>query len=339
MRNFKLCSLANTPSEEPSAYNSNEFGAYLSNSLERMFVLDLSKSTLFEVLDELVKLKSKMQPRYGKQLSCLLHNLGEIQEQYGCILMPYQITDVFWYNFVPYLINKGLALSSIKTVCSQLRSALDWAARHQALIAPTFDLIKLPSYCHQQIALTPDEVSHIYHFDISTISRRKQYLKHMGIVRDMFILSCNLGQRFSDMIRIERTCFDRNIFTILQQKTGNYARVDIERMSIDRNTTYAILEKYNYHAPLTTDISAYDRYIKQLLQYVGLNEQIKRETRVNGHIEVSFSPKWKLVGSHTARRTFATINVMRGYRESEIRRATGHKSESSFEKYICYFDD
>lgn len=339
MNSLKLESLVNTPSEESFAYNSNEFYAYLSNTVEGVFVLDLSKSTLFEVLDELVRLKSKMSPRFEKQLSCLRHNLGEIQLRFGCTLMPYQITDVFWYNFVPYLINKGLAISSIKTMCSQLRSAIDWAAKHRAMVAPTFDLIKLPSYCHQQIALTPDEVSRIYHFNISAIPRRKQYLRHLDIVRDMFILSCNLGQRFSDMIRIDRSCFDRNIFTILQQKTGNYARVDIERMSIDRNTTYAILEKYNYHAPLTTDISAYDRYIKQLLQYVGLNEQIKRETRVNGHIEVSFSPKWKLVGSHTARRTFATINVMRGYRESEIRRATGHKSESSFEKYICYFDD
>ena len=37
-----------------------------------------------------------------------------------------------------------------------------------------------------------------------------------------------------------------------------------------------------------------------------------------------------------ARRTFATNNVLRGLKTSEIRRATGHKSESAFEKYICY---
>ena len=40
-----------------------------------------------------------------------------------------------------------------------------------------------------------------------------------------------------------------------------------------------------------------------------------------------------------ARRTFAANNILRGLKASEIRRATGHKSESSFEKYICYFDD
>lgn len=32
-------------------------------------------------------------------------------------------------------------------------------------------------------------------------------------------------------------------------------------------------------------------------------------------------------------------SYIRGLKASEIRRATGHKSESAFEKYICYFDD
>lgn len=155
----------------------------------------------------------------------------------------------------------------------------------------------------------------------------------------MFILCCNLGQRFSDMIRIDKTCFDHSIFTILQQKTGVHVRVDIERMSIDRNTTYKLLEKYDYRAPLTTNISGYDRYLKELLRYVGFDELVKQETKINGHIEISYEPKWKLIGSHTARRTFATNNIIKGLKTTEIRRATGHKSESSFEKYICYFDD
>jgi integrase len=253
--------------------------------------------------------------------------------------MPNQITDVFWHNFIPYLINKGLALSSIKKVCSQLRTALDWGAKYGARVAPTFDLVKIPPYSRKQIALTPDEVSQIYHFNISTINRKPQHLRKLERVRDMFVLSCNLGQRFSDMIRIDKTCFDRHIFTILQQKTGIAARVDIDMMSIDKNTTYKILEKYNYKSPITTDISCYDKYLKELLQYIGFKELIKRETKINGHIEVKYEEKWKLIGSHTARRTFATNNVLRGYKTSDIRRATGHKSESAFEKYICYFDE
>lgn len=327
------------PSGNGASYTESNFLAYLNQSKDSFFTLDLSNATLLEVINELVRMKSKLSPNYVKSFSTLKHHIRQLESHFRCTLMPHQVTDVFWYNFIPFLLNGGLALSSIKKVCSQLRTALDWGARHGARISPTFDLVKIPPYCRQQIALTPDEVSHIYHFDLSSIRRRPQHIRKLDSVRDMFVLSCNLGQRFSDMIRLDKSCFDRNIFTILQQKTGTYARVDIERMSIDRNTTYKLLEKYDYKSPLTTDISCYDKYLKELLQYIGFNEPIKRETKINGHVEVKYEPKWKLIGSHTARRTFATNNIIRGLKASEIRRATGHKSESSFEKYICYFDE
>lgn len=334
---FYCSSLAHTG--HGASYTDSGFMSYLSQSKDCFFTLDLSKATMMEVIDELIRMKSMMHPRYGKSFSTLRHHLKRLELQFDCILMPYQITDLFWHNFIPFLTNAGIALSSVKKVCSQLRTALDWGARYGARIAPSFDIVKIPPYCRQQIALTPDEVSHIYHFDLSSVNRRPQHLRKLERVRDMFVLSCNLGQRFSDMVRIDKTCFDRNIFTILQQKTGTYARVDIERMCLDRKTTYAILEKYGYRSPVTTDISCYDRYLKELLQYVGFKELIKRETKVNGVVEVTYEPKWKLISSHTARRTFATNNLVRGLKTSEIRRATGHKSESAFEKYICYFDE
>lgn len=321
------------------SYSNSGFMSYLNNSKESFFELDLSTTSVLEIIDALIHMKSKISPNYAKSYNTLKHHLRLLESHFSISLMPYQVTDIFWHNFIPFLVNGGLALSSVKKVCSQLRTALDWGARHNARISPTFDMVKIPPYCRQQIALTPDEVSHIYHFDLSTINRRPQYIRHLEKVRDMFVLSCNLGQRFSDMIRIDKSCFDRNIFTILQQKTGVYARVDIERMSIDRNTTYKILEKYDYTSPLSTDISCYDRYLKELLQYIGFKELIKRETKVNGYVDVKYEPKWKLICSHTARRTFATNNILRGLKTSEIRRATGHKSESSFEKYICYFDE
>nr|DAU53022.1 MAG TPA: Integrase [Caudoviricetes sp.] len=327
-------------SDTSMEYNELSFGSLLKNPFQKLSI-DLSSSTLLESIDVLIQVKRNISPEYGKHYSCLKHHLKSIEKHFTCKIMPHHVTDVFWCNFIPYLIKQGLSLSTIKTVCSQLKTAVQWAGKHHARISDTYDMVKIPPYCHQQIALTLDEVSHIYHFDILSINRRCQYIKHIEKVKDMFVLSCNLGQRFSDMIRIDKSCFDRNIFSILQQKTGTSVRVDIERMSLDRNTTYEILEKYNYKSPLSTDISCYDRYLKQLLMYIGrgFNANIKRETKINGHVKVDYFPKWKLIGSHTARRTFITNNVIRGYNSMEIMRASGHKSYSSFEKYLCYFND
>lgn len=321
------------------SYTDQDFQSYLEKSRTSAVTLDLSQATLMEVIDYFVAMKSRLSPNYWKNFSSIKYNLAQIENTFRCTLLPHQISEIFWHNFIPYLLKRGLALSSIQTICSQLRCAISWGARFGAKISPTYDLVKVPSYDHEQIALTPDDVSHIYHFDLQNIKRRPQRKRVLQQIKDMFVLSCNLGQRHSDMLRIDKSCFMHNTFTIVQQKTGQRAKVDIDRMCLDRKTTYAILEKYNYEAPYKGDISHYNKGIKELLDIMGFHEEIKQDTKVNGHIRTDLVPKYKLVSSHTARRTFATTNVMKGIRISEIRRATGHRTESAFDRYICYWDD
>ena len=316
----------------------SDFGAYLHISKDHHFVLDLSQATLLEVLEELIKMKQTIFPRYGKSLQFLIRHLRIIETQYGCTLMPIQITDIFWHHFISHLQQQGISVSSIKTMCSQLKSALSWSSKHRAVIAPSYDMVTIPNYQHQQIALTPDEVSRIYHFDISTIPRRPQFLRHMERIRDMFVLSCNLGQRYSDMERFDKQSFDFNKFSIVQQKTGAKAIVDIDKFCVDRKMVYQILEKYNYEPPFKGDISSYNKYLKYLMKYIGLTEEIKRETKVAGMIHTERIPKYKLIGSHTGRRTFVTINLLRGIPLHEIMRASGHTCYSSFQKYWCYYE-
>ena len=153
-------------------YSNIDFQNYLSSSKDTVDFLDLSKASILEIIEELIKMKSKISPIYSKSYSSLIYHLKALEKQFNCTLMPHQITDIFWHNFIPFLLKQGLSLSSIKKACSQLRTVLNWGARYNAKVSPTYDVIKIPSYCRQQIALTPDEVSHIYHFDLSTIDRR-----------------------------------------------------------------------------------------------------------------------------------------------------------------------
>ena len=74
---------------------------------------------------------------------------------------------------------------------------------------------------------------------------RSNKIKTLEKVRDMFVLSCNLGQRYSDMVRISPENFRNGIFSIVQQKTGNKCYVPINSLSIDSRITFAILN-YTY---------------------------------------------------------------------------------------------
>ncbi len=313
-----------------------EFKSYLEQSLRNPFVLDLSGLSLMDVIRACSNAKARLHPNYPASVGCLKHNLSLLEEQYRVSLVPLQVTDIFWGYFIAFCQSRGLKNSTIETMCNQLRSILTWAMKYNAQVPPTYADIGIPKAKVQTVALTADEVSHIAHFDIDRFysGKRSDFRETMKRVRDMFALSCNLGQRHSDLVRIEPSCFERNIFSIVQQKTGNRAVVDIDKYAIDAKTTYRILERYGHLAPYTADIGNYNARIHWLLRDVGLDDPVRIEERVNGKLVVETVPKWKLCSSHTGRRTFATVNVLRGVNIHDLKRATGHSDLRSLEGYI-----
>lgn len=313
-----------------------DFRDYLEQSLRNPFVLDLSNMDLKTVIQACIKTKKSVSSRYGKTLSCLMYNIAYIEKTFNVTLYPVQITDIFWDMFVGTMRARGLAMSTVSTMANQLRAVLRWAQRYNARLSPSFDVIRIPPYRSQEIALSADDVSHIYHFDVDLFyaDRRPQFRKRMKEVRDMFVLSCNLYQRHSDMARIDRTCFNRNMFQITQQKTGNVAKVDIDKYCIDSRTVYEILEKYNYQAPYKGDISNLNHYLKVLMKDVGLTEEIRIEEKVNGVMTTRVVPRYEMISSHTARRTAITLAMLRGVTMHEIKRCSGHSSLNMVERYI-----
>ena len=321
-----------------SLSNACEFGVYLNSA--QVFTLDLANATLLEIVDEYIKFKSIQNPNSYKRFSSLIYRLKRIEEAFNCVLTPSQITDIFYNHFIAYQLDSNLALSTIESNCSQLSSILKWSTRYNCKVSPSYDEFKVSDYKTPKIALTQDEVSHIYHFDLSAINRRPQLIKTLEKVRDHFVLSCNLGQRYSDMIRINADCFDKNLFRIMQQKTGNKCKVDIDKYALDKKTVYKILQKYNFKAPYTATIYNYDKHLKELFMLIGgeFKELVRYEVKVNGLVIEKYKEKYKLLASHTARRTFITVNTLRGFTPTDIRMASGHKTIMSLEGYQCLED-
>lgn len=318
--------------QEPKA----DFRAYLEHALRDPFTLNLKDCNLLEVIRACTNAKSKIRPNYQEHTGSLVYNLRLLEEQYHVTLHPVQITDVFWGYFIAFLQDRGLRSSSIATLCNTLRSILNWAVKYNATVSPTYTDILIPKVHNFEIALTADEVSRVTYFDIERFyaGRRKDYRQTMTKVRDMFILSCNLFQRHSDMVRIEPSCFERNIFRIVQQKTGSQAVVNIDRYAIEPKTTYRLLEQYGCYAPYTATIGNYNYYLHQLMRDIGFTEPIRIEERKAGKLIVENVPKWKMVSSHTARRTAISVNVLRGKNIHDIKRCSGHSDLRVLETYI-----
>ena len=322
---------------QPMPAPTDDFREYLHRSIRDPFTLNLADRSLMEVIRACVRAKSKMHPNYEEHLSSLVYNLQALEDQYNITLKPAQVTDIFWGYFIGFCGERGLKMSTISTLCQQLRSVLNWSVKYNAVVSPTYTDFSAPVPESHEIALSADDVSRISYFDVDAFyaGRRKDYRTTAKRVRDMFVLSCNLYQRHSDMIRIQQECFDRNIFRITQQKTGNLAVVNIDLYSIEPKTTYRILEQYDYLPPYPASIGDYNKRLHELMRDIGFTETVRIEERLaDGRLQVQTLPKWKLISSHTARRTAITVNVLRGHNIHAIKRCSGHTDLRIFDNYI-----
>lgn len=328
------------------------FREYLASSMDNMFALDLSKCTLIECINKMCEIKERAHPNIRRNYRMLINKLEDIEKQFGCTIMPAMISGVFWHHFIPHLADQHLKYSTIGHIKANLITVLNWSSKYGVKLNPSYSEVDVPNYVSSKISLTMDEVSHIYHYKIGreetynfrakkVTKLRKNKIATLERVRDMFVLGCNLGQRYSDLVRISPECFKNGVFSIIQQKTGNRCYVPINDMSIDRRITWAILEKYGYNAPYIGDINNYNTYLHQLLYHIG--EEFLEETfidnKINGIIKRETKLRYQLISSHSARRSFATINTLRNIPRNKILRATGHSSEKAFNRYICYDED
>lgn len=322
-----------------TTYSPADFGSFLSAPASEL-TIDLSHSTMLDVITHYEAFKRRVNPLY----SCdpLRSVMTRLQEAFRCTIVPKQINDIFYTYFISYLRNRNLAYSSISTYCSYLRSVLKWGIRHNCQVSATYDCFQIPKHKSDKIYLTPDQISHIYHYNVRSIAHTEIRKAHTSYnilerVRDHLVLSCSLGQRFSDMSRLAPEHFDitKTRFSIVQQKTGNRATINVPEWAIDRNVVYSILAKYDYHAPYNSNINNYNKFVKFLLKSIGgeFLQEVVSEQKIDGEIKRTSTPFYKLVSSHTARRTFVCYHLIQGRREIDIRKCTGHADARSFSTY------
>ena len=67
---------------------------------------------------------------------------------------------------------------------------------------------------------------------------------------------------------------------------------------------------------------------------IGFDDPVRLEEKVNGEMVTVAVPKWKLITSHTARRTAITVNVLRGHNVHELKKCSGHTDLRIFDNYV-----
>ena len=171
------------------------------------------------------------------------------------------------------------------------------------------------------IYLTENELAALYALELPT---------NQAEVRDCFLISCYTGLRYSDISRLsmEHINLEKNTITIVTYKTRNQVVNPIHRIVKE------ILERYGNKLPKPQCNQSTNRMLKKLCEQAGITEIISYTETVGGTHKECTARKCDKVTTHTARRSFATNAYKRNVPTLAIMAITGHKTETSFMKYI-----
>lgn len=240
--------------------------------------------------------------------------LREYENEYGTL--TFESIDLDFYpRFVGYLKAQGNATNTWSKRITNLRTFMEYCTAQDWNTNLKFRTFKSPKVQGMHIALTAEDLGKIQAASLDSERLEK--------VRDLFLFQCAVGMRVSDLKNLNPDSVKGGRLTFFQKK-GAENRSEPVRLTLHPDTL-AIWDKYSGRLPVISE-QKYRDYIKEICQIAGLTEPVY--TR-NGPV-----PKYKVVLTHTARRTCATMLYSAGVHINTIRIILGHSNISQTQKYI-----
>lgn len=233
----------------------------------------------------------------------------------------------FFTAFLNFLItNEGLTNNTIASHLRRLTTFLHWCEDTQNVDVPKAYRMKEKSFkiaptTVEHIALSIKELQRLENVDLSSNERLRN-------VRDMFLLGCFTGLRYSDLSRLRPDNIHEGSFRVRTEKTKDLLSIPITPPA------QRILNRLSLLDFRHISNQKFNAYIKEVCLRAGM-ESLTTITRYSGAKKIEITrPKYECVSSHTMRRTFVTVSKMLGLDDHTVMAVTGHKSISDFRGYL-----
>ncbi|MBN4058017.1 site-specific integrase [Olleya sp. AH-315-K02] len=290
-------------------------------------VLKQRKITFFEFIDTFIEeSKNIKQASTITVYSTTLSHLKSYAEKKNKNVNFDTINLIFYSSFTKYLSQDlEMATNTIGKYIKTLKTFLNEATERGFNINLEFRKSKFKTISEETdtVYLTTEELKIIEDKDLSNTPSLEK-------VRDLFLLGCFTGLRFSDFSQIkqENVIESKSIIQIRTQKTKEKVSIPIHPI------VKRILIKYDNFIPSAFTNQIMNKYLKEIAELCEIDTPTELTTTKSGIAQKNTVPKHKLITTHTARRSFATNLYLADIPSISIMKITGHKTEKSFLKYI-----
>ena len=223
--------------------------------------------------------------------------------------------DYMSYQFSYKKNSDNLFGKRIKVLKTVLNKAVDYDYRPNS----SYKKFKVLQRESDDIYLNDEEIK-----EIASLSFDRKDLEE---VRDLFLIGCYTGLRYSDIQQLDRESVKENQLKVRCKKTNKF----IATLLIE--PTFDILCKYEFCLPNVHN-TIFNRKIKEVGKLARIDSLQETENYIGIKRTVQKVPKYELISAHTSRRSFVTNLYKKGANVVGLMGITGHKKESTFLRYV-----
>ena len=301
----------------------NKHGAYLTKEhLTEVFKPKKSIS------DDVIELYSKFLKEKKEQGTVTARTL----QKYNVVFSKYKsfcnkqskshkikdLDDDFYVAFLAYLRHKDkLNNNTLSRYLTFFKTFVIWCNRKGFDVNNDYTNVSVKKYQSDDVALNLKEVEILENADLNGAEEK---------ARDLFLIGVYSGQRFSDYSVFERADIQGDFIVKRAEKTENHSFIPLH------DKLNSLLDKYDWRLPKISS-QKFNVRIQAVCEKLEFNNEIKKTTYRGNDKTVEVLPKWRMIASHTARRTYITLMAEKGMADHFIMAVTGIKDAKTLSKY------
>lgn len=278
-----------------------------------IYIEDFWKAFIKE-REEMQEVGVKMLIKYRAMLNKSLHFQKLTNKKYKLN----DLNDNFYADFITFM-RKEFKLNdnTLHRYMSIFKTMVSWCGKKGYKVLNDYNNIKVSKFETNDVHLTEDELKLLELADLHGTEER---------ARDLFLIGAYTGQRFSDYSMFEKADVRQGAIVKKAKKTKITAFIPLHKK------LKVLLDKYNWKLPKISS-QKFNVRIQDICRKLEINDPIKKVSFMgNNKSEVIF-PKWKIIGSHTARRTYITLMSERGMPDHQLMQIAGIKDVKTLKKY------
>lgn len=296
------------------------------------------RQSLFEFIETFIEeaQSSKVHRDTGKKLSKVtIGSYKNVQrklidfQKYCNKRIDFDTIDMdFYSNWIEYLTNElKYTNNTVGKYTKVLKVFLNEATEREINTNLTYKKKRFKTITESvyKIYLNENELTKMYEMDLS-------YSKTLDRVRDLFVVGCWTGLRFTDLVNLGPENVKDGRLHVKTQKTGELVVLPLHKMVKDIMVKYK--DRPNSLPPGMSNVKM-NKYIKDVGSLLPiLQKPIRTSVTRGGELISENKQKWECITVHTARRSFTTNLYLDGVNSLTIMKMTGHKSEKVFLSYL-----